>query len=39
MLSEWEILSTCELLLFAGNVTTTDLTWTAIVLQILIAHQ
>ena len=24
-LSEWEILSTCELLLFAGNVTTTDL--------------
>jgi cytochrome P450 len=25
MLSEWEILSTCELLLFAGNVTTTDL--------------
>jgi cytochrome P450 len=24
-LSEWEIISTCELLLFAGNVTTTDL--------------
>jgi hypothetical protein len=24
-LTEWEIISTCELLLFAGNVTTTDL--------------
>ncbi|ADV84859.1 cytochrome P450 [Terriglobus saanensis] len=24
-LTEWEVLSTCELLLFAGNVTTTDL--------------
>lgn len=24
-LSEWEIISTCQLLLFAGNVTTTDL--------------